>query len=339
MNIFCYFCNCLFRNYTSTIVKIMTDKYGEKYCGDSLFVAKCRRLQSIFRVEKNEEIRPYNGRDGKVHYYGNYINCGERSGVNFLTEYAFDYAKERVKNRKKYETIDADRLFNNLLSSQPMAFNLFCPLRKMLKESSEYATTVIKAALPMFPIHKVIKVELEFIPGNYKELTGDKSAMDAIIRFLKEDGTEGFIAVETKYSENLGMNVALDKDTKKTRARSLEAVRELKCFNPDVEERINDGRVKLTQIYRNFLLSETYGAKEGLESYSIILAPKEHPSTNNEVASLTMELREEYKDKLREITLEDFVGKIIDKSPEEYRFVFEKFYDRYLNFGKLDGNQ
>ena len=181
---------------------------GEEYKGDSSFVAKCRKLQSIYRYEIGEEIHPYTDRNGNVHYYGNYISGGEtpKDGCwkNFLTEYAFKHAEDRVNNRKKYETIEKDRLFNNLLSSQPMAFNLFCPLRKMLTESPETATRVIKAALPGYPIHEVMGVELEFIPGNYRDLTGDKSAMDAIIRFKDKDGRDGFIAVETKYSENLG---------------------------------------------------------------------------------------------------------------------------------------
>lgn len=58
-------------------------KYGEPYLGDSKFVAKCRALQSAYRVERGEAIRPYRSRD-KVHYFGNYIERGEVSGVNFL---------------------------------------------------------------------------------------------------------------------------------------------------------------------------------------------------------------------------------------------------------------
>ena len=317
---------------------------GEEYKGDSSFVAKCRKLQSIYRYEIGEEIHPYTDRNGNVHYYGNYISGGEtpKDGCwkNFLTEYAFKHAEDRAKNRQKYETIEKDRLFNNLLSSQPMAFNLFCPLRQMLEESPETATRVIKAALPGYPIHEITEVELEFIPGNYKDLTGDKSAMDAIIRFVDTNGKSGFIAVETKYSENLGINAAYDKDekgNKKPRVQSLKAMRQLKCFNPDVEMRIIEGKVKLTQIYRNFLLSETYGKWKTLESYSIILAPNDHPSTDNEVNSLLSELREEYKNnKIKKINLEDFVNAIIDYCPDEYRVVFDRFYDRYLNFGKLD---
>ena len=316
---------------------------GEEYKGDSSFVAKCRKLQSIYRYEIGEEIHPYTDRNGNVHYYGNYISGGEtpKHGCwkNFLTEYAFKHAEDRAKNRQKYETIEKDRLFNNLLSSQPMAFNLFCPLRQMLEESPETATRVIKAALPGYPIHEVTEVELEFIPGNYKDLTGDKSAMDAIIRFVDTNGKSGFIAVETKYSENLGTNAAYDKDekgNKKPREQSLKAMRQLKCFNPDVEMRIIEGKVKLTQIYRNFLLSETYGKWETLESYSIILAPEGHPTTINELNSLVDNLSDDYKGKIKKVTLEDFVNAIIRVCPDAYRVVFERFYDRYLNFGKLD---
>ena len=217
----------------------------------------------------------------------------------------FDYATERTnpKNKKPYETIEKDRLFNNLLSSQPMAFNLFCPLRQILKELPEVATLVIKAALPDYPIHRVMNVDLEFIPGNYMELTGDKSAMDAIIEFVDTDGRDGFIAIETKYSENLGTNVAYDRDEngkKIPRAKTIEAVKKLQCFKPNIEKLIVEGEKGLTQIYRNFLLSEMYGF-ERLQSYSLILAPKEHPSTVEEFNSLYNELHEEYQQKIKSI--------------------------------------
>jgi hypothetical protein len=317
--------------------------YGEEYKGDSRFVADCRKMQSIYRVEIGEGICPYTDRYGKLHYYGNYISNGEnpKEGCwkNFLTEYAFNYAKERVNHKKPYETIESDRLFNNLLSSQPMAFNLFCPLRQMREESPETATKVIKAALPSYSIHEVTDVDLEFIPENYKDLTGDKSAMDAIIRFEDEQGKKGFIAIETKYSENLGTNAAYDRDkngNKTPRKQSLKAVQELNCFKSDVESRIINGEVRLTQIYRNFLLSEKFGHDEGLNSYSIILAPRNHPSTDNEFKSLYNELKEEHRTKINSMHLEDFVNAIINNSPTEYRVVFERFYDRYLNFEKLN---
>lgn len=307
----------------------MIKNLGEPYSGDSKFVAKCRKLQSMYRAEQGLAIRPYKGRDG-LHYYGNYIEGGEISGANFLADYIFDYANHRVEHREKYETIESDRLFNNLLSSQPMAFNLFCPLMKLQEEAPEEATRVIKSALPMFPIHRVTKVDLEFIPSNYKDLTGDKSAMDAIICFRTADGEDGFIAIETKYSENLGTNEASNNE------KSLEIIKQLKCFNPDVEEKIKNKQIKLTQIYRNFLLSESYGLWIGAESFSIVLSPEIHPSTDKEVLSITKEMQPAYKGKLQNISLESFTDKLISESPEEYADIFRRFRDRYLSFDRVE---
>ena len=95
------------------------------------------------------------------------------------------------------------------------------------------------------------------------------------------------------------------------------------------------GKKGLTQIYRNFLLSETYGLDEEIQSYSIILAPNKHPSKDKEFNTLHNELCEEYQHKINRIDLEDFVNKIISVCPEEYKSVFERFHDRYLNWDKL----
>lgn len=313
----------------------MNKIYGEEYHGDSQFVAKCRKLQSIYRMEIGEEICPYKSKDGQIRFYGNYITNGEnpKDGCwkNFLTECAFNYAKKRVnpENKKPYETIESDRLFNNLLSSQPMAFNLFCPLKKMLEETPQITSKIIAKALPYYDIHTVTDIDLEFIPENYMELTGNKSAMDAIIRFEDSEGNKGFIAIETKYSERLGTNVASESE------KSIDAIKKLQCFKPDVEKRINCGEIKLTQIYRNFILSEMYGLTEKQKSYSIILAPQKHPSTEKELKSLLNELSQEYKQKIRNVHLEDFVNAIIPNSPDKYRNLFERFFDRYLNFDKI----
>ena len=52
--------------------------------------------------------------------------------------------------------------------------------------------------------------------------------------------------------------------------------------------------------------------------------------------NLYNELKEEHRTKINSMHLEDFVNAIINNSPTEYRVVFERFYDRYLNFEKLN---
>ena len=133
--------------------------------------------------------------------------------------------------------------------------------------------------------------------------------------------------------------MAYDRDNegnKIPRKQILIAVQELSRFIPTAEHSIMTGDTPLTQVYRNFLLSEMYGYKEGLLSYSIILAPQDHPTTKKELESLTGGLRDEYKGKVKNINLEDFVYAIIDNCPDKYRAVFKRFYDRYLNWSKLE---
>ena len=92
--------------------------------------------------------------------------------------------------------------------------------------------------------------------------------MDAIIRFETNEGKKCFIAIETKYSENLGTNEASNTD------KAIETIKQLKCFKQDAEMRIKTRQIKLTQIYRNFLLSERYGLDTNASSYSLVLSPE-----------------------------------------------------------------
>ena len=304
----------------------MMTMYGEKYSGDTKYVELCRRTQSIYRHEIGQPIAPYRG-----HMYGNYISNGKESGANFLAEYIHAHALKRIRDKKPYEMIQEDRLFNNLLSSQPMAFNLFYPLEKLRSESPQDATRAIQAALPCYDIALVEEVALEFIPEKYKDITGDRSAMDAIIRYVDFEGKNCFIAIETKYSESLGANEAKDDATKEKERR---VAVELGFFCDEAAKQIASGEVPLTQIYRNFLLSEAYGKKCGLGSFSIVLAPSIHPSTEREVASLLPKLKEEYAKKLKIVHLEDFVDALIANTPEEYSSLFDRFKSRYLDFDK-----
>ena len=111
------------------------------------------------------------------------IANGENTGRNFVNDFTFEYAKQRIAG-KKNETIDEYRLFNNLLSSQPMAFNLFCPLIQMLKEGKEeLATRIVQSTFPDFNIGQVTEIELEYLHTKVENYLNDRTAMDAIIRY------------------------------------------------------------------------------------------------------------------------------------------------------------
>ena len=309
------------------------DIYGNQCESDNAFTRKARLLQSMYRVEIGEEEGVGPTRASKRRY-GNMISGGDVSGKNFLMKETFEYAMERVEKQKKgktLETIDGFRLFNNLLSSQPMAFNLFHPLMLLLKQDPAMVTLAVRSVFRNFPVFEVTEIGLEFIPTPIENYTNDKSAMDAYIRFVDNKGGKHIIAIETKYTDVLGVNEASHCEEQK------QMLIDTGLFSADFEELLMGGKVKLTQIYRNLLLTERYRIKERLkDSYSVVLSPKEHPSTEEEIKYVTDYLKPEYVYKLSAVSLEDFVDAMIQYLPEFYAQIYESFRGRYLEFGKVD---
>lgn len=306
--------------------------YGKQSSSDNPFTAKARLLQSIWRVENGLEIGigpEENSVDhnGQPSFYGNMIKDGGSTGRNFFYNETFDYAQWRVSKRLPKETIGEYRLFNNLMSSMPMAFNLFHPLMMLHTQNPAAVDKMMQNAFPDLPIYKIKEIGLEYIPTPIEQYTNDKSAMDSFITFYDKEGGEHIIAIETKYTDSLGTNKAKDN------ALKTQFAIESGLFT---EEGINQIKTNCTQIYRNFLLAAKFrGVNRLKDSYSIILAPKDHPSTEKEINSLKKYLKNEYNYKLTDYKLEDFVSALKENCPVENMDWLEWFEDRYLNFGKI----
>lgn len=121
-------------------------------------------------------------------------------GSNFLTEAARKAAEHRLHpdNREKHETLDAGRLYCDLLSSMPMCFNLFGPL---------WADPILAASVAgrWFPdlceAGTRVEVRFEWSPGRRDpRWLGDRTAFDAALFLRHETGTT-VVGVETKYHE------------------------------------------------------------------------------------------------------------------------------------------
>ncbi len=308
------------------------------------FTQKCRELQGAYR-ERMGEPMGVGPRPKSPNKQINMLVNGDKTGKNFVNEFAFNYAKRRVQIKKAAETIDDYRLFNNMLSSQPMAFNLFCPFRQMLEEGKVEAVSIIfKAVFPDKCIGEVTGVGLEFLHPNIEDYLNDHTAMDAIVRYKDTDGKPAFIAIETKYTDVLGENTGSKKayydkwikqigmfkpDTEAELLKSVEAVKAAK--KEDNLKDILKGMKVVTQIYRNFLLTECYGIKEGANRcYSVVLAPAQHPTTEHEVTSLKEELKPEYQYKISAISLEEFIERTLKVCPDDDKAPFLYFKERYI---------
>jgi hypothetical protein len=253
---------------------------------------------------------------------------GRKTGKNFLFPETFEYAKKRVDEKKPEETIEEYRLFNNLLSSMPMTFNIFHPLMMIKEKYPDQIAWVLDGVFPELSIEHVDDILIEFIPTPIKNYTNDKTAMDAAILYTDAEGYKYIISFEVKYTESLGTNVAHDKVSKYNIAL------ETGLFTSLGLEKINDC---CPQIYRNFLLTEKYRMVHKLaDSYSVVLAPRGHPTTETEVKSLRTYLKGDYKYKIRSYALEDFMEAIYERCPHEYLEWIGNFINRYLYFKTID---
>ena len=135
---------------------------------------------------------------------------GSRLPMPFARDTLENYLTDTIREVVRAEVLDAKksagklygqpRIFNDLLSSQPLCFNLFGELQRDL----DLATRVV-ASLTGGHVARVTGIEFEHSPGRRDaKYTGDRSAFDVFIEYVAGSGARGFLGVEVKYHEGLG---------------------------------------------------------------------------------------------------------------------------------------
>lgn len=168
---------------------------GPQHAGDSVFTAQMRRHQSWYRSRVLG--LPYGpgptSRESRL--LGNMLTPadGER-GANFVTPAIGAYALERV--RRGGGAVEPYRLLHNMLSSQPMCFNLFAQLALDLEGARPFV-----AALVPETVAAVTRVDLEWAPIPSDEYLGDRTAFDAAIEYVTDRGETCLLGIETKLTE------------------------------------------------------------------------------------------------------------------------------------------
>jgi len=172
---------------------------------------------------------------------GSSILNGEESFSNFLDDYAKRAVREALDDRGSDSKgmISEGRLFNNLLSSQPLCFNFF----GRLKYNLPLATSVFKLYYPA--IAKVTDIHFEFAPNAAQN--GDNSAHDVAIEFTAVDGKRGLIGLECKYTEPFSSKEYRNENYEKLYSESG-------AFNASYDELTN---TKYNQLFRNQLIVES----------------------------------------------------------------------------------
>jgi hypothetical protein len=115
-------------------------------------------------------------------------------GLNFLTPAIFQVAQRRIAEGRG--TVEPFRLLHNMLSSQPMCFNLFGPL----VDDLALATVLWQALLPG-EVKRVTRVLIEHAPGPAAQYLNDRTAFDAYVEYLDAADRSAFTGIEVKLSE------------------------------------------------------------------------------------------------------------------------------------------
>ncbi len=168
---------------------------GPQHPQDDAFTKRIRLHQSWYRAEVLGLSCGVGPNQSSSDHFGNMLTEADaQEGKNFLTPGIYAYVKSRIAAGGG--AVEPYRLLHNMLSSQPMCFNLFAPLR----EDRELATVVARALWGKH-IARVIRVEIEWAPTPREEYLDDRTAFDAFIEYERLDGGLGFVGIETKLTE------------------------------------------------------------------------------------------------------------------------------------------
>ncbi len=172
---------------------------------DSAFQRRCRLRQALWREAEGLPI----GHTHRGEAIGSSLAMpdAETHLWNFLTPTIRDVVRAEVLDKKKAtgKLFARPRIFNNLLSSQPLCFNLFGELSVDLA----LATRVFQGLCPGRAIASVTHIGFEHSPGRGDpRYTGDRSAFDVFVEYDGATGARGFLGIEVKLHEALSDQVA-----------------------------------------------------------------------------------------------------------------------------------
>ena len=294
---------------------------------DSRFRAAARLLQALWREDRSLPIGFHKSSDGTRRRLGSRISpAAARAGANFLSPDIAHVARREFIYREPGAFIDEDRLFTNLLSSMPLTFNLFGPLRLDLM----LATRFVQHLFPELADARVHGVLFEHAPGRGdSRLTGDYSAFDTVIAYDRPNGSRGFIGIEVKYTETMQEPVPA------IRPRVEELIRTSELFiDPDGPALRQN---PLQQCVREHVLAQAM-LDQGLyqEGRFVVIAPALNHLVQNAVGAYRCQLNEPHPDRagFASFTLEQCVAAVAHAGQPEYARALHR---RYTDFMLVDG--
>jgi hypothetical protein len=209
---------------------------------DNEFQAEARLRQAVWRERRGLPIGEHRGRP-----------LGSRLAMPYAKDTLANYVTDTIRDVVRAEVLDPKkaegklyrepRIFDDLLSSQPLCFNLFGEMQRDL-----YVASRVFAVLMDDPSLKVTNIEFEHSPGRGDlRFTGDHSAFDVFVLYTTETAKKAFLGIEVKYVESLGGAPA------RHRPRYDEVADAMGVFLPEARARLR--QPPLEQFWRDHLLA------------------------------------------------------------------------------------
>ena len=283
------------------------------------FRRQTRVLQSMWREERGYPIGLHRGQP-----------LGSRLPMPWARETLNNYLTDTVRAVVRREVLDPSRsagklyarprIFNDLLSSQPLCFNLFAQLQQDLELASAVFHTLTAGR-----IARVTSIEFEYSPGRGDpHYTSDQSAFDVSVTYNTPAGKSGFAGIEVKYHENLQGAPA------RHRPRYDEVANVMGCFDDESLSLLQ--RQPLQQIWRDHLLA---GAHLHVDNFDDGFFAFLYPRENTHCAAAIQRYRACLSDDhtFTAWTLEGFLNAARQHTRSSWPGLV---FDRYFNFEKLE---
>lgn len=209
---------------------------------DNAFQRRARLLQALWRERRGLPVGLHRGKA-----------LGSRLEMPFAKETLANYLTDTIRRVVRDEVLDTakragklyrePRIFEDLLSSQPLCFNLFAELQRDL----DLAARVFQALLGDRDL-RVTAIEFEHSPGRGDtRFIADRSAFDVFATYTSASAPSGFVGIEVKYAESLTASTA------RHRPRYEAVADAMGVFVPSARERLREA--PLEQLWRDHLLA------------------------------------------------------------------------------------
>ena len=269
---------------------------GQLPANDNGFKKKMRFHQGWWRtfvLNEDEGNNPVREREKVCNTIMN--GTVDASRKNFLSKQILNAVLLTIEERKNAGAgiLEENRLYNNLLSSQPLCFNFFGEL----KADKDLALKVLQQFWA--ELTEVRNVVFEYAPG--ENFTNDNSAFDVAFEVMA-GSQSGLVGFECKYTDTFSSTAYRKAEYKSIFQKGRES-----AFNAEYDEFTT---AKYNQLFRNQLIAEALVQEGDLQFvYTGLFCHQDDRSALQTGSDFQGMLKNGTK-KFKVITYQDFIEKM-----------------------------